>query len=199
VARFCRWFGLFLLTACAYRTRTRTLDPADLADPQRTTVTNFLSAPIRPGQPSESTPSEVPRAALLDEARVVRFSPAGICVGLVTRTSAVLDLPLSECNFEINERPAQVGPETIRMIHHDAVGTRQVVSAEVVTGTELARLRITSTSSGRYDVVERSATVCAPAPASRPERLTVEVVLPQDDHRGNWGEVFEWELTGSGS
>ncbi|HVH45450.1 MAG TPA: hypothetical protein VM925_24015 [Labilithrix sp.] len=41
--------------------------------------------------------------------------------------------------------------------------------------------------------MERSARVCRTMPASAGE-LSLEVIIVEDDNRGNWGEKFVWRI-----
>jgi len=44
-----------------------------------------------------------------------------------------------------------------------------------------------------FRVMERSARVCRTMPASAGE-LSLEVIIVEDDNRGNWGEKFVWRI-----
>ena len=182
---------LAALSACAYRSRGRVISPADVGG-ERARITNYLSAPVRSGQPTEETPAGVPRAAVVDEAALVKLDRGEVCVAVVLRTHVDLDLPLSEWNFRLAGQTAYPEDERVTVRDLSYTGERDVVAADAVAPNLLASLRITEPTEYVYRVFERSARLCAPTPASA--EVGLEVERPMDDRRGSWGAAFSWMI-----
>lgn len=188
-------FSLLLLVglvACAYRKNERVISVADVTNPARTKITNYLSAPLRPGSPSESAPPPLSRAAVVDEATIARLDASRVCFRVVVRTLAELDSPLSEWRAEVGPQRATIDDETVTIRDYETTGERNVVVADAVTTTMLASLRVTEPTKENVRVFERAGTTCAARPPG--QNLTLSLVLPMDDNRGNWGETFEWTI-----
>ena len=189
-------FGVVALVGadmgCGYRSKTRVVSAADLADPARTRMTNYMSAPLRPGSPSEETPSAVSRSVLLDEVRIAKLSNQEACFDVLVRTHVSLDSPLSEWNAKVNEREAYFGEERINVRDYSYSSERDVLVAEGVTATAFASLRLTEPTENIYRVVERLGQTCVPV--TNTSKIVLELELPQDDLRGSWGEIFEWKI-----
>src|SRR5207248_5988371 len=97
------WLCIVLLASCSYRERTKTVHAGELGSPGAT-ITNYLSAPVRAGSPTEDTPSGVSREAVVDEARLDSLSPQGACITLTARTNVDLDMPLTDWNMKLGDR-----------------------------------------------------------------------------------------------
>jgi hypothetical protein len=151
-----------------------------------------MSAPIRPGSPSERTPASVPRSAIMDEARITRFSPNGVCVAVRMRTDVDVDVPLTEYDVEINGVRASVDREEVSYAEYDYTGERTKVAADFVSNHAAGSFRMTEREARKFRVVERRGEVCGAPP--RDGKVVLQLVIPQDDHRGNWGEKFIWTV-----
>jgi hypothetical protein len=183
--------------ACAYRSREQVLTAADLRVPERTRITNYMSAPLRPGSPSEAPPAaSISRAVLVDEARVARVEGGEVCFDLVVRTGTPLDTPLSEMRVLVDGAPARVGDETVSVHDHSFTGERDVLVADHVSREAYGSLRLTAPIEAVFRVVERRALVCRTRLPPATGELTLEVIIVQDDNRGNWGEKFVWRIEG---
>jgi hypothetical protein len=182
------------IIGCGYRTRSQAIARADLATPERTRVTNYMSAPLRPGSPTEETPESVSRSVLLDEARIARLADDEVCFDVVVRTESGLDTALSEMRVLIGGKQARVGEETITVRDHAWSGERDVLVANAVTASALASLRLTEPAERLFRVFERSGRVCRARPTRDVKRLELEIVIVKDDDRGNWGETFVWVI-----
>jgi len=179
------------LPACAYRSRGRAISAADVGT-DRARITNYLSAPVRAGQPTEDTPGGVPRAAVVDEAELVKLDRGEVCVAMVLRTHVDLDMPLSDWNFELAGRTVYPQDELVTIHDLSYTGEREVLAAEAVSADQLASLRITEPTEYVYRVVERRGRLCAPTPAS--SEIGLQVERPMDDSRGSWGAAFTWTV-----
>lgn len=177
---------------CSYRAKSRVVLASQIHDPAHTKLVNYLSAPVRPGQPSEQTPGPITRAAVADEAWIEKLDATTVCFRVVLRTASTLDSPLGDWRIEINGEEAWADPETISVRDYSFEGAREVLVADAVGANAFASLRLSQPQEQTFRVIERSARICAPKPAS--SELTLELVLPMDDRRGNWGETFAWQL-----
>lgn len=155
-------------------------------------MTNYMDAPLRPGSPSEETPSAISRSAIVDEVRIARRTPGDLCFDVILRTHVALDTPLSEWNVKINGAKAYFGEEAINVRDYFYTGERDVFVAQGATANAFASMRLTEPTENVYRVVERSARVCS-AEASG-TKLSLELELPMDDLKGSWGEVYEWTI-----
>jgi hypothetical protein len=181
---------LVLVVGCGYRERSRAIHPAELGSPAAV-ITNYLSAPIRAGSPTEDTPGGVSREAIVDEARLDLVAPAEACVTLVERTHVDLDMPLSDWNLTLGGQTVHPSDERVTVRDHSYRGERDVVVADAVTPSMLASLRVTQPTDEVYRVFERSARACGPVSG---KEIVLEVERPMDDHRGGWGEKFVWNV-----
>jgi hypothetical protein len=181
---------MLVLVGCSYRERSRTIHPTELGSPAAV-ITNYLSAPVRAGQPTEDTPGGVSRAAIVDEARLDLVSPGQACVSFVERTHVDLDMPLSDWNFKLGGAEIHPADERVTVRDHSYRGERDVVVADAVTPTALASLRVTEPTDEVYRVFERTGHACGPVTGNQ---IVLEVERPMDDHRGSWGEKFVWNL-----
>jgi hypothetical protein len=183
-----------LLGACGYRARGVSLTAADLRQPERTRITNFMSAPLRPGSPSEQPVAQVPRPALLDEVRVASVDQGELCFDLVVRSAVVLDTALSEMRILVAGQPARIAGETVDVRDYPYTGERDLLVAEHVTKDAFTGLRLTAPEARVFRVIERRGRACRTmAPPARGE-LSLELISVQDDNRGNWGEKFTWTI-----
>lgn len=170
------------------------LSAADLHVPERTRMTNYMSAPIRPGSPSEEPPvASISRAALIDEARIAKVGDGEVCFDLVVRTGTEKDTPVSELRILVNDKPARVGDEAVTIRDHSFSGERDVLVADHVSRNAMSSLRLTAPVEKVFRVMERSARVCRTMPPPAGE-LALEVIIVEDDNRGNWGEKFVWRI-----
>ena len=181
---------LVLVVGCSYRERSRAIHPTELGSPAAV-ITNYLSAPIRAGSPTEDTPGGVSREAIVDEARLETVAPAEACVTLVERTHVDLDMPLSDWNLTLGGTTVHPSDERVTVRDHSYRGERDVVVADAVTPNMLASLRVTQPTDEVYRVFERSARACGPVNG---KQVVLEVERPMDDHRGSWGEKFVWTV-----
>jgi hypothetical protein len=179
-----------LVVGCSYRERTRTIHPGDVGSPAAV-ITNYLSAPVRAGQPTEDTPGGVSREAVVDEARLDLVSPGQACVSFTEHTHVDLDMPLSDWNFKLDGATVNPSNELVTVRDHSYRGERDVVVADAVTPTALASLRVTQPTDEVFRVFERSGRACGPVAGSK---VVLEIERPMDDHRGSWGEKFVWTV-----
>jgi hypothetical protein len=185
---------LLLLVACGYRSKEQSITAADLKIPERTRITNYMSASIRPGSPSEQPPGAISRAALLDEARIAKLSNDEICFDLVIRTHVSLDTALSEMRILVDEKPVRIGDEEVAVRDHVFSGERDVLVAEHVSRHAYGSLRLTEPVENIFRVIERRGQVCRTIGKQPSGELALEVIIVQDDNRGNWGEKFVWNI-----
>lgn len=184
--------AVLLFTACGYRSREQVVTAADLRAPERTRITNYMSAPLRFGSPSEQAPAAVSRAVLADEARIARVEGDQVCFDVVLRSAVDLDTPLSEMRLLVDEQAARVGDEVVTVRDYPYSGERDVLVAEHVSGNAFGSLRLTEPVQNVFRVIERRAQVCRTRAAPGPGELALEMIVVQDDNRGNWGEKFVW-------
>jgi hypothetical protein len=182
-----------LFSACAYRSREQVVSVADVRVPERTRITNYMSAPIRPGSPTEQAPPEVTRSALLDEARIANIGADQVCFDLVVRTHASMDTALSEMRVLVGEQPARVENEEVAVRDYAFTGERNVLVAEHVSSNDYGSLHITEPVGRVFRVIERKGRACRTMRTSS-DLLTLEVIIVEDDNRGNWGEKFVWRI-----
>lgn len=182
-----------LVVACGYRSKEQSITAADLQKPERTRITNYMSAPIRPGSPSEQAPGAITRSALLDEARIAKVTNDEICFDLVIRTASGMDTALSEMRVLVNDKPARIGDEEVAVRDHTYSGERDVLVAEHVSKHAYGSLRLTEPVQNVFRVIERRGQVCRTMQAPSGE-LALEVIIVEDDNRGNWGEKFVWNI-----
>lgn len=182
--------ALTATVACTYRERTKVIAPGELGS-ATATITNYLSAPRRAGQPTEDTPGGVSRAAVVDEARLDSVAPGSACISFVERTSVDLDMPLGDWNLTLGGRPVHASDERVTIRDHSFRGERDVVVADAVTATAVASLRVTEPTDAIFRVYERAARACGPVSG---DPIVFEVERPTDDHRGGWGERFVWSV-----
>jgi hypothetical protein len=180
------------LSACSVRVRDRTITAADLAEPARTRVGAYLSAPNRPGQPTERPWGSIPRAAVEDEAFLVKLDPQTTCVRYVARTHDGLDRPMRDWKITLNGAPIAVSNETITITDWHPSGKKGVVLAEPTTQEGLANYEIPTTQPQIFRVWERTAEICGPS--AKGDVLRLDVELPTDDGKGSWGEAFRWKV-----
>ncbi len=179
--------------AGCYRARTRVVSGAALPDRDGSMLTNFLSAPLRPGMPSEQTPGSISRAAIADEAWIESLDDGKVCLRIVVRTAAGLDSPLGDWRLELNAKQVWPEAETVTVRDWPYTGERDLLVADAVGASAFAALRIAQPEEKIFRVVERAARVCAATPRGTGD-LTLSLVLPQDDRRGHWGETFRWQF-----
>jgi hypothetical protein len=183
------------LLACGYRSREQVLTAADLAVPERTRLTNYMSAPIRPGSPTEHPPvASITRAALLDEAHIAKTSEGEVCFDIVVRTGTEKDTAISDMRILVDGKAARIGAEEVAVHDHEFSGERDVLVAEHVNRNAFSSLRLTQPVEKVFRVIERRARVCRTMAAPRRGELSLEVILVEDDNRGNWGEKFVWRI-----
>ncbi len=183
--------SLVLATACTVRPRDRVVQAADVGDPAKTRITAFLSAPHRPGQPTENPWGKIPRAAVQDEAWLVKLDDKEACVHFVARTHSGLDRPLADWLVTVNGALATPKNETITIVDWSPEGARVVV-AEALTPEAAAPYQTQVPAPGAFRVHERSADVCGAY--KRDGNVRLDLVLQPEDGRGNWGQVFEWKV-----
>lgn len=179
------------VSGCGFRTQDRTISAADVSE-DRTKLTNFMSSPARPGQPTEKTPAAISREALLDEARIVRYGTDGVCVALHTRTHTSLDVPMSQYRIELNGQRVNVDREEMGVADYQYTGERERAVVEFVSKDAAGSFRSTETEQKVFRVIERRTQFCG-LPAKQ-GRITLEVSIPQDDGRGAWGSNFLWTM-----
>lgn len=183
-----------VLAACGYRSREQSITAADLRVPERTRITNYMSAPIRPGQPAEEAPGSISRSVLLDEARIASVD-GEVCFDVVVRTASSLDTALSEMRLLVDGQPARVGDEVVSVHDYPFTGERDLLVAEHVSREAFASLRLTAPTERVFRVIERRGRVCRTMPLPAPAHaLALEVIIVEDDNRGNWGERFAWTI-----
>ena len=184
-----------VLSGCSHRARGLALTAADLQEPERTRITNYMDAPRRFGAPYEQPPAPmVSRASLADEARVVRTT-GELCFALVIRSAVDLDTPLSEMRMLINGKPGRVGVDEEVFVHdYPFSGERDVLVAEHVGRDAFSSLHLTAPVDKVFRVIERRGQVCRSLGDKPPRKFSLEVIIVQDDNRGNWGERFDWSL-----
>ena len=182
------------LSACAFQTQTRTVSAQQAAsNPAATRMTNFMDAPLRPGSPSEDTPSGIARSTVIDEARIAMLTSDEVCFDVVLRTYVDLDVPLSQWNAKLNAREEiyfTEGPITV--VDYPFDGERVVFAADAVLPEAFGSLRLTEPTDEVFRVYERSGALCARNPGT--SEITLTLTNPQDDRRGDWGESFTWTL-----
>lgn len=181
------------LGGCAYRSKERAVSRADLDNPSRTRMTNYMSAPVRQLQPSEKTPGAVSRSALLDEVVISKVDGTKVCFDALVRTATDLDTALSEMRVLVNDKPASFGDERINIRDYPYSGERDIMVASGVTPDAYGSMRITRPETKVLRVIERRGEVCAPM-KKVPKELVLELIIVQDDNRGNWGEKFVWTI-----
>lgn len=179
-----------LVVGCSYRERSRTIHTGELGSPAAV-ITNYLSAPVRAGSPTEEAPGGVSREAIVDEARLDIATPGQVCVSFTERTEVDLDMPLSDWNFKLGGAEVHPSDELVTVRDHSYRGERDVVVADAITPTALASLRVTQPTDEVFRVFERSGRACAPVTGNK---VVLEVERPMDDHRGSWGEKFVWTV-----
>lgn len=185
---------VWILGACGYRSKEQVLTASDLRVPERTRITNYMSAPIRPGSPSEQPPvSSISRAVLLDEARIAKIGDGEVCFDVIVRTAAAKDTALSEMRIVVDDQPARVGDETVTVHDHSFSGERDVLVADHVSRHAMSSLRLTAPVEKVFRVLERRGLVCRTMPPPAGE-LALEMIIVEDDNRGNWGEKFVWRI-----
>ena len=182
-----------VVSACAYRSREQVVSVADVRVPERTRITNYMSAPIRPGSPTEQAPPEITRSALLDEARIANIWADQVCFDLVVRTHASMDTALSEMRVLVGEQPARIENEEVAVRDYAYTGERNVLVAEHVSSNDYGSLHITEPVGRVFRVIERKGRACRTMRTSG-DLLTLEVIIVEDDNRGNWGEKFVWRI-----
>lgn len=181
---------LLLAAGCSYRQRDRVITAADVAE-GRTKLTNYLHAPLRPGQPSEQPWGQITRAAVEDEASVTKADDKTVCIHIVERTHEGLDMSLASWNFRLDGAQVNIENEKVAVSDWQWNGQHDVLVAEAVTKEAFAQIKLEATVEKVYRVYERSGDLCGPRAASD---VVLEVELPQDDHKGSWGERFVWKL-----
>lgn len=179
-------------TGCAHRTAERTISPAQIGESGQTKITGYMSAPLRPGSPSEDTPSSVSRDAVADEAELISLEDDQACISLISRTHIDLDEALAVYEVTLNDEQVYAGEELVSVADWSYSGERTIFAAEGVTSTAFAQMRLTEPEERIYRVVERETEFCGYVGDS-PE-INLHVVLPQDDNRGSWGQRFNWEF-----
>lgn len=188
--------GLMILSlvtiGCGHNTAERAVSPDSIGVEGQTRLSGYMDAPYRPGSPSEETPDQVSRSALTNEAELVSLDDGQVCVDLLTRTSVDLDVPLGAYEITINQQPVHPTDETVSIVDYPYTGERSIFRAEGVTSDALARMELTEPEERVFRVYERNAEICGPA--DHPAEVRLEVVIPQDDRRGHWGQVFRWTL-----
>jgi len=195
LARLTILLACVTMAACGYRSREQALTAADLKVPERTKITNYMSAPIRPGSPSESAPGQVTRASLLDEARIAKIGDDEICFDVVVRTAVSMDTALSEMRLLVNDKAARIAEDEKVSVHdHTFSGERDVLVANAVTKDAFAALRLTEPVENIFRVIERRGRVCRTGPYEKAKEIALEVIIVMDDNRGNWGEKFVWRV-----
>ena len=73
-------------------------------------------------------------------------------------------------------------------------GERDTVVAEHVKADEFASLRVTQPVDSVFRVFERHGTVCRSVRAPNRGKMELQVIIVEDDNRGNWGETFVWTI-----
>lgn len=183
---------LTMVAACGYRAKKLSLTQADLVVPARTRMTNFMSAPMRPGSPSEQAPPSISRSVLADEAMISRVSDAELCIDATFRTEVSLDVPLSEYEVSLNETPITLVEQNVAQREYTFQGERDIMTASHVSRHAAGEFRWTQPVEKSFRVVERTGRGCMRLAGRVPPELHLKVVLGQDDRRGNWGETFSW-------
>ena len=182
------------LSACAFQTQTRTVSMQQAtSNPAATRMTNFMDAPQRFGSPSENTPGDISRSAVIDEARISELTDERICFDVVLRTHVSLDVPLSQWNVTLNSRQElyfEEGPITV--VDYPFNGERVVFAAEAVLPEAFGSMRLTEPTNEVFRVYERSGSLCGTPPNT--SKITLTLTNPQDDLRGDWGETYTWTL-----
>lgn len=184
-----------LWSGCAFRTQERKITTAQIKQsPERTRMTNFMSAPFRPGSPTEQAHAQISRAALMDEAQIVKFDGKEVCLAIIQRTHVSIDVPLTMWSASINGEEAYIAEGPITVEDHSIASERVVLAADAILPEAFGSLRLTEPSTDIYRVFKREGTVCAPAPGRGMGKVELELKLPQDDARGNWGEKYIWNV-----
>jgi hypothetical protein len=190
--------GLLMLSltlGCGYRVREQAISAADLRYPERTEIVNYMSAPIRPGSPSETPDVEaVSRSALSDSARIQFIAPDQLCFPLVVRSAVNSDTPIKELRILANGRAARVQEGAVTIRDYPYSGERDVLVAEHVAPGAYSALRVTQPVERMFRVIERSGVACVTVASSPSAEVRLEVIRVEDDNRGNWGELFVWQI-----
>lgn len=183
------------VTACGYRAREQSLTPADLRVPERTRISNYMSAPLRPGSPSEEPPTPaISRSSILDEARISKISADEVCFDLLVRTGAEKDTAISEMRILVDGMQARASDESLEVRDYGYAGERDVLVGSFASQSAISSLRLTAPVEHVFRVMERRAQVCRTMVQPSYGELSLEVILVQDDNRGNWGEKFVWRV-----
>ena len=181
---------LLVVVGCGYRERSEIVHANEIGS-ARARITNYLSAPVRGGSPTENTPAGISREAIVDEARLDILTPGQTCISFVLRTHVDLDMPLTDWNFKLAEKRVDPVNELVTVRDHSFRGERDVVVADAVTATSFASLRVTEPTTEVFRVFERAGHTCGPTAGGK---IVFEVERPMDDHRGSWGESFVWNI-----
>ena len=163
------------------------------SNPQATRMTNFMDAPNRFGSPSETTPGGISRSAVIDEVRISELGDQRICFDVVLRTHVSLDVPLSQWDVKLSpnqELYFEEGPITV--VDYPFNGERVVFAADAVLPEAFGSMRLTEPTNEVFRVYERSGSLCGVNPGTAKVSLTL--VNPQDDLRGDWGQTYTWTL-----
>ena len=183
-----------LCSACAFRTQERRVTMSQInKSPKRTRMTNFLDAPLRPGSPTEQANSQVSRAVLMDEAQISKLTQDELCIAVIQRTHVSIDVPLGMWEAKINGQEVYIDEGPISVEDHSVTGERTVLAADAILPEAFGSFRLTEPTQEVYRVFKREGTICTPS-ADVGQRVELELLLPQDDARGNWGQKYVWNV-----
>jgi hypothetical protein len=187
LARFLAVLALYLLMpACSYPKKARAVTAADLANPEATRIYNFMR--------SSDGHDEVRSDHLMDEATIAILDGRQACFDLTIRSEHAIDMHPSQWHVKVNGVEAQVAQvEDPEKEFWTNTVQRMETTYERTTprGTTTVQRPVEYETTGGYAV--RHARACAPL-ASRPDHVDLEVELPQENYRTDWGQRFSWRL-----
>lgn len=189
---------LLFSSSCAKRVSSK-IRPEHIGTKYARLTGYFATRSAAPGGArTESTPGDIRRDVLRDEATLLRTSPNETCFGLVVKTHREYDEPFDqlepECSFKGgDDLRAVVENETVSVFEYAYTGERTLVSAEGISATAYAGLSITQAEERSFRVIERRGEVCCPS--GEASTISLDLTNPNWDYAGyNYHLIFDWTI-----
>jgi hypothetical protein len=181
------WFWLVVaLAGCGVAANKRSVARADLPHPERTRITGY-EADYTGWH--ETTPGQVPRTAVMDEA-FLESDATRDCAVITLRTHLDRDDSLSRWKASINGEQAYVERELVAVSDYTIHGERVVVDAAYATPFAHGSLQITQPTTNVWRVIERTARICQP----HSDELELELSYSKSTADPTRRLVYSWAL-----
>jgi hypothetical protein len=117
-----------------------------------------------------------------------------VCFTLITRNALDLDIPFEQMQITFDGVAVKMKDERVTVRDYPESGAPASTLVEDLERQDWARLPAEKPAQGMLRVFERAGSGCVKM-AGLPSELVLELRLPAEDSKGDWGEKFVWKLS----